>query len=105
MKVLLIATYSVCDHQLFQFYRDTLMKLTGVYGGELICSGKKKRTLAGQLEHEGLVIFSFPGQRALNRWFDSEENQSLIALRQQSARMTMISYNSTHLSGLTLTST
>ena len=62
--------------------------------GELIFRGKQPNVLGGTYQHFDSVVLRFPNIEALNNWFNSDNYQSLIPIREQAANIDLISYQS-----------
>ncbi len=62
------------------------------WGGELVFRGKQVAALAGNHPHADIVVIRFPNIAAVNNWFSAPAYQALIALRQQAADVTLLSY-------------
>ena len=54
--------------------------------------GKKSEVLGGDFQHSNTVVIRFPSIEALNNWFNSEDYQALIPIREQAADVDLISY-------------
>jgi uncharacterized protein (DUF1330 family) len=62
--------------------------------GELVFRGKQPNVLGGTYQHSDSVVLRFPNIEALNNWFNSDDYQSLIPIREQAANIDLISYQS-----------
>lgn len=68
------------------------------YGGEILLRGLQQNVVSNEsafnADFERLVVLRFKDMEALNRWYDSGEYQSLKALREQAAEVTVVTYQS-----------
>ena len=63
------------------------------YGAELLLRGKVDTTLTGEdNDHALIVIVKFPSIEKINEWYESDEYQPLIPLRDEGSEMKMTSY-------------
>lgn len=93
MSALMIATITVKNPEKFQQYLTKTQKVAAPYGAELLARGKVDRSLTAHVkDHDLTVIVRFPSIEKINEWFDSEEYQQLIPLRNEGTEMKMISY-------------
>ena len=93
MNALMIATVHVKEPGKFQQYLAKTKEVAANYGGELLLRGKADRALADHnQDHELVVIVRFPSIAKVNEWFDSEEYQQLVPLRDEGTDMKMTSY-------------
>ena len=89
MSALMIARIRIKDPEKLQEYMTGSKQLAAPYGAKLVYQGKVVRTLNGENNHEMVVIAEFPDADQINDWFDSEEYQPLVALREEAADMHM----------------
>jgi uncharacterized protein (DUF1330 family) len=59
---------------------------------KIIFRGQLDRILAGQHDHNLVVVIEFPDQTTLDNWYDSEKYQSLIPLRDKAADVVITTY-------------
>lgn len=94
MSAIMISTFNVKNPEKFQAYMAETRRVAGPHGAEMVFSGTLNRALdsAGDAPERAVVV-RFPNVEAINAWFDSEEYQALVPLREEAADMTMLSYS------------
>lgn len=90
----LIGNITVIDQDKWSEYRSKLPATLIPWAGELVFRGKKSKVLGGAYQHSDTVVIRFPSIEALNNWFNSDDYQVLIPLREQAANVDLISYQS-----------
>ena len=93
MTAFFIATTTVKDAEKFQEYAGKAAQTFAAFRGKLVTRGKVENTLAGDSNHQAVGVVSFPNMEALNGWYQSEEYQALIPLRDAAANMTLVAYS------------
>jgi uncharacterized protein (DUF1330 family) len=89
----LVGHITVKDPEMWAEYRSKVPGTLTPWGGEIVFRGKQVSTLAGKNPHPDIVVIRFPSIVALNSWFSSAAYQSLIPLRQQAAKVDLLSYD------------
>ena len=92
MAAYLVGHITVKDEGLWQEYVRGVQESISPFDAKVVFRGQLDRVLAGQHEHNLVVVIEFPDQLALNNWFDSEKYQSLIALRDKAANVVITTY-------------
>jgi uncharacterized protein (DUF1330 family) len=60
-------------------------------GGEPVVRGKVAGLLTGEsFDGKVVVVFKFPSIDAIDQWYNSDEYQALIPLREEAADMTFV---------------
>jgi uncharacterized protein (DUF1330 family) len=97
MTAFFISEVKIKNPTLFQQYAESAGKTFAAYGGSPVMKGKYERPLVGGLDGHSAVdtvgIVSFPSQEKLENWFNSEEYQALVPLRDEAAKMNIVMYN------------
>ena len=94
MSALMIANIAIKDQAKFEEYLTKSKQLAGPYGAELVYRGKTDRILAGGENDHGLIVIAkFPSLDKINEWFDSEDYQALVPLREAGTEMKMTTYS------------
>ena len=88
----LIGHITVKDQEKWTEYRNKVPATLEPWGAKLILRGKLCSVLSGNHEHIDTVVIRFPNLEALNNWYSSPEYQSLIPIRQEAAKMDLLSY-------------
>ncbi len=91
-KAYIIGHITVKDQKKWTEYRNKVPSTLEPWGAKLILRGKLCSILSGSHEHRDAVVICFPNLSALNNWYASPEYQSLIPLRQEAARMDLLSF-------------
>lgn len=87
-----IGHITVKDQKKWTEYRNKVPATLEPWEAELILRGKLSSVLSGTHSHIDTVVIRFPNLEALNNWHSSPEYQSLIPLRQEAAKMDLLSY-------------
>lgn len=87
-----IGNITVIDQTKWSEYRSKVPATLVPWGGELVFRGKKSKVLGGEYQHTDSVVIRFPDIQALNNWFGSDAYQALIPIREQAAKMDLVSY-------------
>ena len=90
----IIGNITVIDQDKWAEYRSKVPATLTPWEGELVFRGKQFQVLGGNYQHTDCVVIRFPNMDALNKWFNSDEYQALIPIREQAAKMDLISYQS-----------
>ena len=92
MSAFLIATVTVKDAKKFQEYGGKAMETIQAFNGELMLRGKYEGVLAGNTNHQAAAIIKFPDIETLNNWYQSDEYQAIIPLRDEAADVIIVKY-------------
>lgn len=92
MAAYLVGHIKVKDNGLWQQYVAGVQESLAPFDATIIFRGQLVEVLAGQHEHDLVVVIEFPDQPTLNNWYGSEKYQLLIPLREQAADVIIISY-------------
>jgi len=92
MAAYLVGHITVKDEGLWQEYVRGVQESISPFDGKVVFRGKLDKVLAGQHEHDLVVVVEFPDQPALDHWFNSEKYQSLIPLRDKAANVVITTY-------------
>lgn len=94
MTAIMISTFTIKSPEKFKAYMAETRRVASPYGAEMLFRGALDRALAGVGKGpEMAVVVKFPNVQAINNWFDSDEYQALVPLRDEAAEMTMLSYD------------
>ena len=89
-----IGNITVLDQDKWSEYCSKVPTTLIPWEGKLVFRGKQQAVLGGQYQHSDAVVIHFPNIDALNAWFCSEDYQALIPLREQAAKIDLVSYQS-----------
>ncbi|MFQ5608659.1 MAG: DUF1330 domain-containing protein, partial [Woeseiaceae bacterium] len=87
-----IASVTIKNSDKFQEYSERAKETFSAHDGELLARGKLLRGIVGNADHQAVGIVRFPSEESLMDWFQSEEYQSIVPLRDESADMTILTY-------------
>ena len=92
MRAFIVGTIRVTDASVWQGYVERVGATFAPHSGSVRLRGSKARELAGSAHGERVVVAEFPDLEALQRWHESPEYQSLIALRDAGAEVVLTAY-------------
>lgn len=93
MTAFFVAHVKIKDPQKFQEYAQKAGETLVPHQGELVLRGKKDDVLAGHTDYQAVGIVKFPNPNALMAWFNSDAYQAIVALRDEAADMTIVTYS------------
>ena len=85
-----IAEVTVTDPQGFEKYRAMVPPTIARYGGRYLVRGGKTETVEGDWQPTRLVVLEFASAARAKEWWASEEYRAAKALRQRTARSTVL---------------
>jgi uncharacterized protein (DUF1330 family) len=94
MSAYLIGHITVKNTDKWQTYVEGVRKSLMPYEAEIVFRGKCAAVLAGEYPHENTVVIKFADQSTLQQWYNSNEYQGLIPIRDEAANVVIISYDS-----------
>lgn len=86
MAAYVIADIQVTDPAAYEQYRPLAAASVARFGGQFIVRGSKIDLLEGQPQPERIVVIEFPDLESARRWYDSEEYQRALKIRQAASR-------------------
>ena len=92
MAAYLVGHIKVKDNSLWQEYVAGVKESLAPFDAKIIFRGQLLQVLAGQHEHDLVVVIEFHDQSTLENWFGSEKYQSLIPLRDKAADVVITAY-------------
>jgi uncharacterized protein (DUF1330 family) len=92
MAAYLVGHITVKDDGLWQKYMAGVQESLAPFDCKIIFRGQLDRILAGQHDHNLVVVIEYPDQTTLNNWYGSEKYQSLIPLRDKAADVVITTY-------------
>jgi uncharacterized protein (DUF1330 family) len=81
MTVYFIALVDIADRQEFSVYEQGFMEVFSRYGGRVLAVDDNPAVLEGAWPHTRTVLMSFPSAEELERWYRSDEYQSIAQHR------------------------
>jgi uncharacterized protein (DUF1330 family) len=92
MAAYLVGHITVKDNGLWQKYVSGVQKSLSPFDSKVIFRGQLLEVLAGEHEHQLVVVIEFPDQSTLDNWYGSVKYQSLIPLRDKAANVVLMAY-------------
>ena len=94
MAAYLIGHISIKDPEKWEAYVKGVAVSLEPYDATVLFRGKRFNTLAGEHSYSNAVAIQFPSQAMLQEWYQSENYQKLIPLRNSAADVVIASYDS-----------
>ena len=92
MSAYLVGHISVKNNELWQQYVTGVQESLSSFESKILFRGQLVSVLAGEHEHDLVVVIEFPDLPTLNDWYYSAKYQSLIALRDKAADVVITTY-------------
>ena len=92
MSAYLVGHITVNDNALWQQYLSGVKESLAAFEANVIFRGKLDKVLAGQHEHDLVVVIEFSDLSTLDNWYGSKKYQALIPLRDQAAKVVLTTY-------------
>ena len=86
MSAYIIADTQVSDPVAYDDYRPLAAASIARFGGRFIVRGGKVDLLEGEPQPERIVVIEFPDAGTARRWYQSEEYQTALKIRQAASR-------------------
>ena len=86
MPACIIADIQVTDPVAYDDYRPLAAASIARFGGRFIVRGGKVDLLEGEPQPERIVVIEFPDAVTARRWYESEEYQTALKIRQAASR-------------------
>jgi uncharacterized protein (DUF1330 family) len=86
MAAYLIADIQVTDPASYDGYRPLAAASIERFGGRFVVRGGKIDLLEGGPEPERIVVIEFPDADTARRWYQSDEYQKALKIRQSASR-------------------
>ena len=86
MPAYIIADIQVTDPVAYDDYRPLAATSVARFGGRFIVRGGKVHLLEGEPQPERIVVIEFPDVDTARRWYQSEEYQAALKIRQAASR-------------------
>ena len=93
MAAYLVGHITVKNDELWQKYVAGVGESLSPFDSRILFRGKLSSVLAGQHEHDLVVVIEFADQSTLDNWFHSNTYQALIPLRDKAANVVITTYN------------
>jgi uncharacterized protein (DUF1330 family) len=92
MAAYLVGHISVKNTALWEAYVAGVRESLSPFESKIVFRGQLISVLAGEHEHDRVVVIEFPDYPTLNGWYHSEKYQSLIPLREEAADVVITTY-------------
>lgn len=93
MKSYYLFHFSIKDSEKFLSYAQQAPATLTPYGGEIVLRGKLDSTIQGPELGEVNGILGFPSDEMAEKWYESDQYQALIPLRDEGATTTVSRYH------------
>lgn len=92
MAAYLVGHISVKNAALWETYVAGVRESLSPFESKIVFRGQLVSVLAGEHEHDRVVVIEFPDYPTLDDWYHSEKYQSLIPLREEAADVVITTY-------------
>ena len=92
MAAYLVGHISVKNDALWEAYVAGVRESLSPFVSKIVFRGQLVSVLAGEHEHDRVVVIEFPDYPTLKDWYHSDKYQSLIALREEAADVVITTY-------------
>lgn len=93
MSTFYLLQIRVLDESTLKEYIVAAPKTVAPFGGELVFRGRISDILSGQPEYTTAVVLKFPDQATAEDWYESEDYQSLLEIRDSAAEVVVTRYD------------
>jgi uncharacterized protein (DUF1330 family) len=90
MPAYLYASEEITDPAAHAEYRKQVPAILAAYGGRFLVRGGAVELLEGDAAPERVVIVEFPSMAQLKAFYDSPEYQTILSIRQRSAKSYLV---------------
>ena len=81
------------DKEKFQSYLAKTRSVSAKYGAIPVAAGAPPKMLNGENDgHQMVFVIEFPTMEKLNAWYNSDEYQALVSLREEGSDQRMVAY-------------
>ena len=92
MAAYLIGHVTIKNDNLWQEYVAGVAESLLPYESKIVFRGKLISVLAGEHQHDQVVVIEFQDSATLENWYRSEKYQSIIPIRDRAANVSITSY-------------
>ena len=92
MAAYLVGHITVKEEELWQEYMAGVAESVAPFDARVVFRGQLVNILAGNHEHDLVVVIEFSDQSELDAWYNSEKYQSIIPLRDKAADVVITTY-------------
>ncbi len=92
MAAFLVGQIMVKDDDLWRQYMDGVRDSLAPFDASVVFRGQRAAVLAGQNDYDLVVVIEFSVLPVLQEWYQSDQYQAIIPLRDQAADMVITAY-------------
>ena len=85
MSAFVIAEINIKDPEKYNSYKELTPATVSAFGGKFVLRGKPVKVLEGEFKYQRLIMLEFPSKEKAEAWYNSEEYQHAISLRDDAA--------------------
>lgn len=93
MTAFFVASVEILNPEKFREYSKKAGETFVTYGGEVVMRGLKTGVLVGAVDHNAVGIIKFSNKDTLLTWYNSDEYQTLVPLREEACKMSIVTYD------------
>src|SRR3954447_6861006 len=90
MPAYVIANVRVKDPELYKQYVAGVPAVIGRFGGRYLARGGAVEVREGSWSPDRLVVLEFPDAGAARAWYESDDYQQLLAIRERAAESELV---------------
>lgn len=90
MAAYVLADITILDPSIYEDYRRQVPAVIEKYGGRYLVRGGASEVFEGDWPPNRVIVLEFPDMDALRRWYQSDDYQALLRIRQRAARSNLI---------------
>ena len=93
MPAYMISQVTVTDNEKFQSYLAKTQPIAAKFGAKPLALGAQPKILNGKSDgHQMVFVIEFPTMKQLEAWHNSDEYNSIVALREEGSNQHMVAY-------------
>ena len=93
MAAYLIGHIKIKDPVKWEKYVEGVGVSLRPFEAKILFRGKRAKIFAGEHPYDRTVVIEFPDQITIQQWYNSDNYQRLISVRQEAANVVIISYD------------
>jgi len=93
MSAFFVSSVDIQNKEKFAEYSQKAGASIVQYGGTRLIRGIRNSVLVGDADHNAVGVFKFADEAALNAWFNSDEYQAIVPLREEACKMSLVVYS------------
>lgn len=86
MVAYIIADINVTNNEQYKSYQEKVPETVKKYGGRFIVRGGNPKVIEGDWDTQRLVVIEFDNPDLAKAWYESNDYQSIIAVRHRASR-------------------